>query len=238
MYGVGHILGRQRLRTLVHGGGPVGVAGEADGRKLSACHQARLDICHTHPGSGQVGAQIEAELADKGLGRAIDVAAGIGPVAGDRTDVDHVPTVTRHHSGQHGVRDGHEPFHVGVDHGVPVIEARALRRVHAQGQARVVDQYIGIRELRRQPRDGGQHGVAVAHVEREGVGVVTQLGQECVEPVLPAAGQHDAMPFGGKSPGDGQAEPGGGPGDEDVHARAPSMRVAPCPISPAEQTAR
>ena len=52
------------------------VAAEADAGELGAADQAGLDIGHPHLGAMQVGAQVVAELADEGLGRAIDVAAG------------------------------------------------------------------------------------------------------------------------------------------------------------------
>ena len=49
---------------------------------------ARLQRGHAHAGAVQVRAQAERELADEGLGAAVDVAAGIRIGRRGRTDVD------------------------------------------------------------------------------------------------------------------------------------------------------
>ena len=95
----------------------------------------------------------------------------------------------------------------------------ALRRFEPARQARVVDQQVDRRELRRKLGDRARDGRLIAHVERQArADRRAELAREGVQPVGAAAGDDQAVTLAGEAAGDGGAEPGGGAGDEDEHA--------------------
>jgi maleate cis-trans isomerase len=63
------------------------VTGETHQREL-AFAQARLDIADAHASPLQVAAQVQGELFDERLARAIDVATRVRVVAGDGAEID------------------------------------------------------------------------------------------------------------------------------------------------------
>jgi hypothetical protein len=161
------VLGGEWLHVGVDVGGARVVAVEAHVGELGAAAQAWLDVGDAYPGTMQVGPQVQAELAHEGLGRAVDVAAGIGPAARDRADVDHMAAPALHHAGQQRVRDLDQAGAVGVDHGLPVVQAGLLGRLYAQCQASVVDQQVDLGEAGRQRCRDGCDRLAVTHVQLE-----------------------------------------------------------------------
>ena len=88
-------LGSRRRR---HRGARV-VAVEADARELGAADQPRVHDRHADLRPPQIGAQVQRELADEGLGRAVDVGARIRPARRGRPQIDDVPVIARHHPG-------------------------------------------------------------------------------------------------------------------------------------------
>lgn len=92
-YRLGDVFRRQRIGAFVGFIDLAVIALEAHVGEFGAAHQARLDIGHADARAVQIGAQAQTELLDERLGGAVHVAAGIGPVGGGRTDVDHVADV-------------------------------------------------------------------------------------------------------------------------------------------------
>src|SRR6185312_6621751 len=94
--------------------------------------------------------QIVAELANKGLGRAVNISARIWPFARRGADVDDVPAIPLNHTGQQQPRAVDQAFDVAVDHGVPVVQIRALRWIEPDRTTGIVDQNINRPKRRRQ----------------------------------------------------------------------------------------
>ena len=105
------------------------VAFEAHVGKLGVTAQAGLDVAHAHARAGQIGAQIQAELAHIGLGGAIHIATGVGVGAGHRAEVDDITAASRHHAGQHLAGEVGEADDVGLNHGLPVGKVGLMGRV-------------------------------------------------------------------------------------------------------------
>src|SRR6201999_1876820 len=156
----------ERVHTLVDlvGLGPVAV--EPDHRELGAAGQARFHAGHPDAGAVQVGPQVQAELVDEGLGRAVDVAPGVRVGAGDRAQVDHVAAAAGDHAGQDGPGAVGQALAVGVDHLVPLVQVGLWSGSQAEGQAGVVDQDVDLGELGRQAGYGIGYRGSVAHLER------------------------------------------------------------------------
>ena len=214
MHGIGDVLGGQRLDILIDLGGLFVIAMEAHIGELGAAAQTGLDIGHAQGSAGQIGAQIEAELAHEGLGRAVDVATGIGPAAGHRAEVEDMAAVALDHAGQQGARDLNQARAVGVDHGLPVVQARALRRLEPEREAGVVDQHIDGGKLGRQHGGQGLDGGTVAHIELERQQRVAEFGRQRLEAILAPGGRDHAMAGLYELAGNGRAEAGGCTGDE------------------------
>lgn len=75
-YGFGNILRRERGKPLVDRRSAGGIAPESDERELGPPAHARLDASHPHPCAVQIAPQVEAELVDEGLGRALTLPPG------------------------------------------------------------------------------------------------------------------------------------------------------------------
>lgn len=67
------------MRIFIGMGDALLVTFKADAGEFGTADQSGLNVTHPDPGSVQIGPQAKAELADKGLGCAIDIAAGVGP---------------------------------------------------------------------------------------------------------------------------------------------------------------
>ena len=132
----------------------------------------------------QVGAQVQAKLAYKGLGCAIDVAARVRPAACGGTDINDMTTVTFNHARQHGAGHVHQAFVVGVDHVLPVFHAGFVGRLHAQRQASVIDQHVDFTPFGRQVGNHLFNGGAVAYVQLCGQDAVAQLVFQLLETLL------------------------------------------------------
>ncbi len=126
----------------------------------------RRQIGDSHAGAKQIAAQVIAELFHEGLAGAIDMAAGIGPLSGDRADIDNARSgAMANQRRQQGVGDRHQTGDIGVDHRFPVLQRHLLRRQRRQRQPGVVDQGGDIGEIGGQRRHGGSHCLAVTNVK-------------------------------------------------------------------------
>ena len=214
---IGNIFRNQRLDALVDLGRSLLVAVEA--------HQAEVGFYHSgvHAGdanrrSQHVFAQAVVDGPLGGLAGAVDRAVGIGHLARHRTQVDYVSAATLHHSRHHGAGDVEQPFHISVDHLVPVFDLSLVELVEAAAEAGVIDQHVDGGPLRGQRIDGFLDGVVVAHIEGEcvnGLGPALEDGGSYFSQLIDAAsGEQQARAFGGKSESSGRANAGRGPGNE------------------------
>jgi len=204
-------------------------------------HQAELRLGQPRGDLRDLDAVREEVLAH-GLGEgvhgvlagAVHVAARVHLLAGDAADVHDVAPATRHHAGDHRAAHVQQTLHVGVQHGVPVVEVSLLDRRHACGQPGVVHQQVDVLPVVGQAVDGALHFVVVAHVHAQGMhhgatldGAVQalELALQHFEPVAAATGDDDAPAFAGEAAGGGLAEAGGGAGDEGRQGEACLARV-------------
>ena len=214
--GVGDVLRLDRLGTGVGRVVTLLITGETHQREL-AFAQARLDIADPHARTLQVAAQVQGELFDERLARAIHMAARVRVVAGDGAEVDDAgATTVSDQAGQQQTSAVHQAFDVGVDHGVPIVEVALGRRVNAQGQAGVVDQPAQFGEGRRQVGNRLLHGLAITHVEHQAMdlGLLRQLGAQRIEALFTTAGQHQFPAGFGKTTGAGFTKTGGRAGNK------------------------
>ena len=216
------VLGGQRSGAAVELVGSVLVALGADQGEFGFGH-AGGNVGDPNARAQQVAAQVVAELLDECLGGAVDVAARIRPVAGNRADADDACAFARFDQArQERVGDVDQPRHVGIDHGVPVAQVDLLRRLRGERQACVVDQCLDLAEACGQLGNHLLHRLGVTYVERGDVH--RDLGRQFLlqrfESLLAAPGQ-DERPAGlGKAAGSGSAEAGCCTRDENhvVHA--------------------
>ena len=158
--GFGDIDRSKRLGSLIDSSSFCIVALEAHIRKLSATAQARRDIAGADTSTNQVGTQIQSELIDKCLGRAIDIAARVSSGTGNRTNIDDHTILTLHEMRQQSARHADQAFVVGLNHDFPIIEIRLLCRCDSQSEASVIDQNIdvtpfGAQRFQQAPRSQG-----------------------------------------------------------------------------------
>ncbi|MNE55367.1 hypothetical protein D3C80_1501970 [compost metagenome] len=171
----------------------------------------------------QIGTQAQAELLDEGLGRAIDVTAGIRPVSRDRTDVDHMANVAFDHVRQQGAGHVHQAFGVGVDHGFPVVGVGLVRRLQTQRQPGIIDQYINVAQRCRQLINHLLNGRAITHVEADDMQCFTQLVFQLFQTFDTTARGNHLMAFADKTPCNGLTKSGCGTRNKNDHVAVPQL---------------
>ncbi len=197
------------------------VAAGADQGELGLGH-ARLDRGDAHPGAMQVRTQAQGELAHKGLGAAVGIAARIGIGRRHRADVQDGP-LAFDQTRQHPVRQGDQASDIGVDHLTPLAEVSLLRRGGAQSQTGIVQQDIDGGKLRRQAGQGRIDCRLVAHVKGQGMDPVgPQFSHQGVQTLGPAAGGDHLPARADKATRRGLADACRCPGDQNGAAHEPS----------------
>ncbi|GHB17285.1 hypothetical protein GCM10009038_15040 [Salinicola rhizosphaerae] len=213
---LGDILGSECLGTAIELVGRCLVAAGAHQRELGLGDAGR-EIGDTNAGAEQVTAQVVAELLDERFGRAIDVAARVRPLTGNRTHVDDRRAAANvDQRRQKRVSHVDKPRDVGVDHGVPVLDLDLLRRLGRQRQSRIVDQRAHALERLRQFIDRFLHGLVIAHIEHDDVHVdlVGEFRLQRVEAIATTPGEHQRPASLGKTMGGSAAESGSRTGDK------------------------
>ncbi len=99
------------------------------------------------------------------FGRTVHVAAWIGILAGDRTDVHDAAALSPNHSRHDRVGHVYQPRAVGGDHAIPVIEIRLVCRCKSECAASVVDENVDARELLGQVLNRTCDGGAICDIE-------------------------------------------------------------------------
>ena len=161
---LGDILGRQRANPAVDVLSSAPVAAEADLAELGLDH-ARVYRAHADSRTIEIQAQRLRERPDRGLARAVHVAAGVGLVSGDGPDVDHRTPSPFQHSGQHGPIYVQQALDVGVDHLVPVLELAGGQWIESPAEAGVVDQDLDRLPVLRQLVHRAEDVARAAYVE-------------------------------------------------------------------------
>ena len=194
----------------------------------------RRQIGDPHAGAKQIAAQVIAELLHKRLAGAIHMAAGIGPLPGDRADIDNTrPGAMAYQRRQQGVGHRHQTGDVGVDHRFPVLQRHLLRRQRRQRQPGVVDQGGDIGEGGGERRHGGSHRLAVTNVKLNNMH--RHLGGESVlqglQSRIAAPAQHQRPARVGKHLRCRFAKTRGRPGDKHYVARCHLILLCGCPFT-------
>ena len=155
-------------------------------------------------------------MFDKGLGATVNVAAGIGIIAGHGTKIDDVALITLHHAGQDGPGYIQEAFNVGVNHGLPVVHVRFLGLGKAKGESGIVDQDVDGAELFREFGNALFYPGSITHIKNHAVDGNVGVGRlEFFQPFAPSAGNDELPAFFGKSITAGKAETGRCAGNQD-----------------------
>ena len=123
-----------------------------------------------------------------------------------------------------------QPFDVGVDHLLPVLDVALVELFQAAAEAGVVDQHVDFGPLRRQRADSLLDGLAVAHIEADRVHSfcpALQCGRGYLGQFAGAAGgQQQPGSLGRKSQCRGRAYARRGSGNKDdfsLEAHAPIL---------------
>ena len=196
--------------------GTVGVAMETGATEVSL-YEAGLDVGDADGGVCDINAEAVGEGFDRGLRSAVDVATGVGGIAGHGADVDDVAVATLYHGGHDEACHGEQTLDVGLDHGVPVVVAAFVLGFEAEGEAGVVDEDIDGEKLLTDGGNGLAGGLAVADVEAEGLHVgacLPQLFSDVVELLLAPAGYHEVIAATGEALGAAASDAAGGTGDQ------------------------
>ena len=114
-------------------------------------------------------------MAHEGFGRAVNIAAGIRIVAGNRTDIDDIAALSFDHlrqdlTGQEGQTDD-----IGLNHGLPVGEIGFVGAVQTQSQSRVVNEAVDFFEAFGQALQRGRNGRGVGHIHLQRVKAAAQF---------------------------------------------------------------
>ena len=166
---VGHVVGGEGNGAVVDGVRGGSVAPVTDQGELGF-GDARGQVGDANAGAEEVTAQVVRELLDEGLAGAIDVASGVGPLAGGGADVDDVGAGAGFDEGwEQGVGDVDHTGDVGVDHGVQVGQCHLLHGGGGQGEAGVVDQGMDPAELGGQRLHRLADGFGVLHIQFQGM---------------------------------------------------------------------
>ncbi|MNC05155.1 hypothetical protein D3C75_526160 [compost metagenome] len=169
----------------------------------------------------QICTQIQAELAHKRLGCAINVTARVRPASRSRTDIDNVTTITLHHTWQHGASHIHQTFIVGVDHRFPVIRVSFMSRFHTQRQARVIHQHVNIAPLGRQLFHRLLDSRAITYIKLQRNDAITQFVFQLLQALQTAAGSNHFMALLDETTGNALTKSGGGAGYQNNHLTVP-----------------
>lgn len=204
---VGNVIARQWLDAVVHVVGFLLVAAEA-GHAEMGFHQPGLDVRHPHGRMGHVDAQSVRQGLDCRLGGTVHAAAPVGSLAGQAAQVDDMAVVAADHARYDEPRHGEQPLDVGIDHGVPFIQAALVFLVQPQCQAGIVDEDIGPAPAVLQTLYGNCGGLAVANVKDQGLDLCPQLPDlfhDGLKLLLRAACQDEIVAVLGEFPGAGFA---------------------------------
>lgn len=214
--GLGDVGSGQRSVAGVDRGGFVVVPSEADIRK-TGLHRARCDGTGFDGGAVQIGVEPFGEGVDGGFGGAVDVAARISSLAGNRAEIDDVGGGAFFEMGQQGAGDVEEPFDVGVDHRIPLVDIPPVDRLKTQCQTGVVDEDID-GGLVQQSLDLRRNFVGIAHVKSKGIDSSVGLGAyplfQFGQFFCATSGQYEVQTHFGQIEGKLLTDAGGGSGDE------------------------
>src|SRR5258708_577303 len=163
---------------------------------------------------------------DGKLAAAISISLLIDLFARHAPDVDDVRVSHGDHQGQNGPGYIEQPFYVGIDHRVPVVEVGLVEEIPAEGQPGIIDEDIHPPPGLRQSGDGGKDGVAILYVEYQRqylyAGTVLQFLLQGYKPVFPSSGKNKMVAACGEFPGAGLAETRGGASDKDGPVHDPA----------------
>ena len=179
---VGDIVARQGLDAFVDVGGALGVAVEAGVAEVGL-HQSWFKVGNADSCVCDIKAQTVGDGLHSSLGSAVDIAVGVGSVAGYRADVDDMAAVALHHTRNNQTGHRQQPLDVGVDHGVPIVVAALILGFEAKSKAGVVYKHVDVFPLGRKVVDALRCLVAVADIEEKSKHVGT-IGSKFVADFL------------------------------------------------------
>jgi hypothetical protein len=202
-HALGDVVGRQRLDVGVDGAGLLLVAAEAHAREVRL-DQARVDSGDVDRAAEQILAQRIGEAAHRELGGHVHGRVLVRLPAGDRAEVDDVPTVAQMRQAEAG--HAHQPVHVGLEHDLFVLFSARVERLAAEAEPRVVDKDVEPAELPHGLLDEALAAGRVGHVELK-----RDLRLECIR--APGAAGHPCACLGQRTRNRG-ADPARGAGDD------------------------
>lgn len=205
---VGDVVAGEGFDTLVDVGGALGVTMETGVAEIGL-HEAGLEVGDADGGVGHVEAQAVGDGLHGRLGGAIDVAIGVGRVAGHGADVDDMAAVALHHARHYETCHSEQALDVSVHHGVPVVVAAFVLGLEAEGEAGVVHQHVDVLPFGRQALDALRGRLAVAHVEeeRQHLGALGgELLADFLQALGVAAGEDETVAVGGEFFGASEAD--------------------------------
>ncbi|CAM2153914.1 hypothetical protein PT2222_20338 [Paraburkholderia tropica] len=191
---------------------------KAGDREFGAAAQPRLDCRDAHVLARQIGSQVQAELMDERLRRAVHVAARIRVGAGNRPEVEDPAAIAFDHAGEGRVGAIHETLHVRIDHGFPVFQRRAIRWFNAERQAGIVDEYVDAAILMLDIGEELLDCCGVAHVECAGDEPFAAAPGEGLKPVCAPRGCEDTMTFVAQAGTDRLAKTGARARYDNIHS--------------------
>ena len=127
-----------------------------------------LQVRYAHPGMGYVNAQSVGKGFHGRLCGTINIASGIGCIAGYAADINHMAVVTAYHFGYNKACNVQQSFHVGINHTVPVVEVPFVFGFQSLCQPGIVNQYINGFPVGMYAFDGQFHLLTVAYIYAHG----------------------------------------------------------------------
>src|SRR5690606_25209468 len=152
------------------------------------------------------------------FGSTVYIAIGIHFFASDGAKVDDMPLLARRHDGRYHPRDIKQPFHIGVDHAIPITDVACVYRVEPLAQARVVNQYIHLFPLLGEVVEGSKYLIYIADIERQEMNLYAKnrgkLRSQCFHTGYTACGKQEVITLSGEHACTSFADTGTGPRNE------------------------
>ena len=203
---IGDVVAREGRDAFIYVAGPPAVAVEASDGEVGL-HESGLEVGDAQGSVGEVDAQPVGERFDGGFGGAIDVAVGVGGIAGHRADVDDMSLSAADHTGDDESCHSEQTANVGINHRVPVAEVAFVFLIQSEGQSGVVDEQVDVLPVSGECFNGLACGFAVAHIEAEGedlCAVLPEFGSDSVQKMLFSSVEDETPAFAGETLGAGE----------------------------------
>ena len=119
---ISNVVTSEGLDAFIYVGSAILIAMKADAAEVGL-YESGLEVCDADAGAGYINAETIGESFHSCFCSTIYITACIGCITRHGADVDDLATIARNHLRYDESRHGKQTFDVGIDHGIPIVEA-------------------------------------------------------------------------------------------------------------------